>query len=86
MHPEKSEKQCLFKFIETGPIVFHVDLCTIAPFFWDEINQFTASGGRQPTDDDDNYVAAYSSGSLVRSDCACITGRGLDAFCGPADA
>lgn len=84
MHSEKSEKQCLFSFIEIRPIVFHVDLCTIAPFFWNEMNTFTASGGRQPTDD--NYVAANPSSSLLRSDSARITGRGLDAVSGPADA
>ena len=82
MHPEKSEKQSVFTFRGIRPIVFHVDFCTIAPFSWYEMNTFTASGGRQPTDD--NHVAAYSSGSLLRSDCACITGWWLDAVCGPA--
>ena len=50
---------------------------------WNELKKFTASGGRQPTDDD--YVAAYSYSSLLRSDSARITGRGLDAVCGPVD-
>ena len=83
-HPEKSEKQSVFSFAGIQPIVFHVDLCTIAPFLWNELNKFTASGGRQPTDD--NYdVATYSVGSVLRSNCAGITGRGLDAVCGPVD-
>ncbi len=82
MHPEKSENLCVFSFVGRQPIVFHVDLCTIAPFLWNEMNKFTVSGGRQP---DDNYVAAYSAGYLLLSDSARITGWWLDAVCGPAD-
>ena len=83
MNPEKSEKQYVFSFAGIQPIVFHVDLCTIAPFLRNEMKKITASGGRQPTDDD--YVGAYSYRYLLRSDSARFTGRGLDAVCGPVD-
>ena len=83
MHPEQSEKQYVFSFTGIQPIVFRVDFCTIAPFLWNELKKNTASGGRQPTDD--NYVGAYSYSSLLRSNSARITRRGLDAVCGPVD-
>ena len=85
MNPEKSEKRSVFTFREIWPIVFHVDFCTIAPFHWNELKEFTASGGRQPTDDDYDYVGAFSYRSLLCSDSARITSRGLDAVCGPVD-
>ena len=79
LNPEKSEKQ-----LQHPAIVIRFNFCTIAPFLWNEMYSFKASGGCQPTDD--NYVAISSSLHLLRADCACITGWWLDAVCGSAHA